>query len=144
MQYFYGDKMFLRVLDEAEFWKLQESQHTVVIRNIVPGLEEEYIRQLQNWEQALTQTQATAERYMETVIRAGSCISPELQQQIMQFINFCICQSQEFIQFLNLLSSTSSAILNNPVATTVIDHIRRESEYFIGISLVLMQMEEKK
>jgi len=144
MKHYYGDKMFLRALDEAEFWKRQESEHTVVIRNIVPGLEEEYVRQLQNWEQALSQTQATAERYMEAVIRSGSCISPQLQQQIMQFINFCICQSQEFIQFLNLISSRSAAIRDNPVVLVVIDHIRRESEYFIGIAIAVIQMEQVK
>lgn len=141
MQNYYGDKMFLRILDEAEFWKRQESEHTVVIRNIVPGLEEEYVKQLQNWELALSQTQATAERYMEAVIRSGSCISPQLHQQILGFINFCICQSQEFIQFLNLISSRSAAIRNNPVALVVIDHIRRESEYFIGIAMAVLQME---
>ena len=144
MQYYYGDKMFLRALDEAEFWKLQESEHTVVIRNVVPGLEEEYVRQLQDWEQALSQTHGVAVRYIEAVIRSGSSISPQLRQEIMQFINFCICQSQDFVQFLNSISSRSSIIRNNPVALVVIDHIRRESEYFIGIALVALRMEQGK
>lgn len=140
MQFYYGDKMFFRVLDEAEFWKLQEAEHTVVIRKVVPNLEDEYVKQLQNWELALTRTQATAVRYVEAVVRAGSYISPQLQQQIVQFINFCMRQSQEFIVFLNLISSQSSAVRENPVATTVVDHIRRESEYFIGITTTAMQM----
>lgn len=144
MQFFYGEKMFCRVLDETEFWKRQESEHTVVIRNIVPGLEEEYVRQLQNWELALSQTQATAERYLEAVNRSGSCISPQLRRQILEFINCSICQSQEFVQFLNLISFRSAAVRDNPVALTVIDHIRRESEYFIGIAMAGLQMEEKK
>lgn len=140
MQYYYGDKMFLRVLDEAEFWKQQESEHTVVIRNIVPGLEEEYAKQLQNWELAFSQTQANAEKYMEAAIRSGSSVSPQLSRQIMEFINFCIYQSQEFVQFLNLLSSRSVVVRDNPVALIVINHIRRESEYFIGIAMVALQM----
>lgn len=144
MQYYYGDKMFLRVLDEAEFWKQQESEHTVVIRQVVPGLEEEYVQQLLDWEQALSQTHATAVKYIEAVIRSGSHVSPQLQQEIMQFINFCLCQSQEFVRFLNLIASTSRAIRGNPIATTVIDHIRRESEYFIGIAMVALQMEQRK
>lgn len=139
MQYYYGDKMFYRVLDEAEFWKLQEAEHTVVIREIAPELEEEYVKQLMNWEQVFSQTQATAVRYMEAVMRAGAFISPQLQQQIIQFINLCIRQSQDFISFLNLIYSNSSAIRDSPVATTVVDHIRRESEYFIGIVISAMQ-----
>lgn len=144
MRHLYGDKTFLRVLDEAEFWKRQEAEHNVVIRNIVPGLEDEYVRQLQNWEQAFSQTQAAAERYMEAVIRSGSRISPYLHREIMGFINFCICQSQEFVQFLNLISSGSAAIRDNPVAPMVIDHIRLESEYFTGIAIVITQMEQGK
>jgi len=139
VQFFYGDKMFYRILDEAEFWKLQESEHTIVIRKIIPDLESEYVRQLQNWERALSQTRATAIRYLEAVNRAGSYISPQLQQQIVQFVNFCMRQSQEFIVFLNLILSQSSAVQENPVASTVIDHIRRESEYFIGITKVAME-----
>lgn len=139
MQFYYGDKTFLRVLDEAEFWKLQETEHTVVIRTIAPDLEDEYVEQLQNWEQVLSQTQTTAVRYVEAVIRSGSHISPQLQRQIMQFINFCIRQSQDFVMFLNLISSESTAIRDNPIATTVVNHIRRESEYFIGIATIAMQ-----
>lgn len=139
MQFYYGDKTFLRVLDEAEFWKHQEAEHTVVIRTITPNLEDEYVEQLQNWEQVLSQTQATAVRYVEAVIRSGSHISPQLERQIMQFINFCIRQSQDFVMFLNLISSESTAIRNNPIATTVVNHIRRESEYFIGIATIAMQ-----
>lgn len=139
MQFYYGDKMFYRVLDEAEFWKLQEAEHTVVVRKVVSDLEDEYVKQLQNWELVLSQTQATAVEYVEAVTRAGSYISPQLQQQIIQFINLCIKQSQEFISLLNLISSRSSAVRGNPVAATVIDHIRRESEYFIGIATIAVQ-----
>ena len=144
MQYYNGDKMHFRVLEEANFWKNQESEHTVVIRQVALGLEEAYVRQLQNWQQAFAQTQAVAVRYMEAIIRSGGQISPELQQEIMQFINFCVCQSQEFVQFLNLMSAQSPAIRDNPVATTVVDHIRRESEYFIGIGMVAMQREQRR
>lgn len=144
MQYYYGDKTFLRVLDEAEFWKFQESEHTVVIREIVPGLEDQYLMQLLDWKQALSQTRATAVKYIEAVIRSGPALSLQLQQEIIQFINFCICQSQEFIRFQNLLASTSTAIRGNLVATVVIDHIRRESEYFIGIATIAMQLERGK
>lgn len=144
MQYYYGDKMLFRVLDEADFWKLQESEHTVVISQVVPGLEEVYVMQLQNWQLAFSQTHATAVKYIEAVIRSGKHISPQLQQEIEQFINCCINQSREFVNFLNSMSANSAAIRNNPVATTVIDHIRRESEYFIGIAIAAMQKDQPK
>lgn len=46
--------------------------------------------------------------------------------------------------FLNTITSNSTAIRDNPVAITVVDHIRRESEYFIGIAMVAIQMEQQK
>nr|WP_027417925.1 DUF2935 domain-containing protein [Aneurinibacillus terranovensis] len=42
MQFYYGDKMPLRILDEIEFWKQQEAEHTVVIRELVSNLEGEF------------------------------------------------------------------------------------------------------
>ena len=46
MQFYYGGQMPLRILDEAEFWKHQEQEHTVVIRELVDNLEEEYVNAL--------------------------------------------------------------------------------------------------
>jgi hypothetical protein len=46
MQFYYGQQMPLRILDEAEFWKHQEEEHTVVIRELVAGLESSYIEAL--------------------------------------------------------------------------------------------------
>ncbi|MCX7709273.1 MAG: DUF2935 domain-containing protein [Clostridia bacterium] len=134
MQFYYGEKMPLRVLDEAEFWKLQESEHTVVIRKIVPNLEKEFVRQLENWQLLLSQAQAAAVRLIEEVIRSGSNLTPMQLQRIMQYIEFALRQSQQFVMFLNQMSAQSAAIRSNPIAQTVVSHIIRESEYFIGIA----------
>lgn len=49
MQFYYGQQMPLRVLDEAEFWKMQESEHTVVIREALTNLENQYVEALKQW-----------------------------------------------------------------------------------------------
>jgi hypothetical protein len=56
MQFYYDDKMPLRILDEGEFWKHQESEHTDVIRALVKDLEPQFVTALQAWEQALANT----------------------------------------------------------------------------------------
>lgn len=43
MQFYYGQQMPLRILDEAEFWKHQEEEHTVVISELVPDLEQPFV-----------------------------------------------------------------------------------------------------
>ena len=51
----------------------------------------------------------------------------------MNIINLSVRQSQVFVDFLGMLLRDSDAVKNNPSAVVVINHIRRESEYFIGI-----------
>lgn len=139
MQYFYGDKNPLRVLDEIELWKHQESEHTVVIRQIVPNLETVFVEQLKNWELAFAEAEGIAVRYVEAVIRSKGVISPVLMENIKQFAIFAANQSSCFVAFLNQLSVDSAAVRNNAIAITVINHIRRESEYLIGIITAALQ-----
>lgn len=138
MQYYYGDKMPLRILDEAEFWKHQEAEHTIVIRELVPNLEPQSKEALRKWEQAFSQTHALVVRYMETLVRAGHHLSPAFYHQLLELVQYCLRQSEQFIWFLNQLAAYSAPIKNNTIAITVLNHIRRESEYFIGIAQTIL------
>lgn len=138
MRLIYGEKNLLRALDETEFWKHQEAEHTSVIRQIVPNLEMEFVNQLEAWELAFSQTQARAVSFIETIIRGGNYISSELKEDILQFLTFALRQSQNWVNFLNFLVANSQAVKANPTAPVVISHIRRESEYFIGILQVIV------
>ncbi|HHV34733.1 MAG TPA: DUF2935 domain-containing protein [Syntrophomonadaceae bacterium] len=138
MQYYYGDRMIHRVLDEAEFWKQQEAEHTVVIREIVPNLEPEFVCQLEQFMLAFQKTKGKVVRYIETVIRAGCHICPGLEQEILQLIDFALRESKQFVMFLNHMLAESEAVRCNLTAQVVINHIRRESEYFIGIAQTIL------
>ncbi|MDX8364627.1 DUF2935 domain-containing protein [Cytobacillus sp. Hm23] len=138
MQFYYGQQMPLRILDEAEFWKHQEEEHTVVIRELVKDLESEYVDQLKVWEQTLKETHQHIVRFIETVIRSGNQISAKLHEDIMKLVQFCLQQSEEFIKLCRFLQRHSKPIQENQTAIVVIDHIIRESEYFIGISKALL------
>ncbi|MGI6225215.1 MAG: DUF2935 domain-containing protein [Peptococcales bacterium] len=133
MQYFYCNQNQLRVLDEIELWKHQEGEHTVVIRQVVNDLEENFVEALREWEQAFAQAEAVAVRYIEAVIRSNGMLDPVLLENIRQFIRFAVNQSCSFVAFLNQLVAESEAVRTNDIAVTVVNHIRRESEYFIGI-----------
>jgi hypothetical protein len=138
VQFYYDDKMPLRILDEGEFWKQQESEHTVVIRELVKDLEPDYVEALKSWEQAFAQTEAVFGRYIETVIRSGRKLRSRVLTQIKDLVAFSVYQSKQFILLLNELGMESSALKDNPTAIVVLNHIRRESEYFIGISEALL------
>lgn len=143
MQFYYGQQMPLRILDEAEFWKMQEQEHTVVIREILKELEPEYVKALQMWDQALSETHQQVLSYVETVIRIQH-IPPQLHRDVMQIVHYCLDQSMKFIQLIRQIKVHSAAARDNPVAGTVLDHIIRESEYFIGIARVILYGQPSK
>lgn len=138
MQYYYGNQMPLRVLDEAEFWKHQEEEHTVVIRELVGNLEQVYVEKLKEWETAFAKTHQQVVRFIETVNRSAGQVSQALYDDIMQLTSYCLQQSQEFINFCHLLVENSVPIRTNPTAKVVMNHIIVESEYFIGVAQTIL------
>ncbi|WP_099159442.1 DUF2935 domain-containing protein [Virgibacillus ndiopensis] len=138
MQFYYGSQMPLRVLDEAEFWKEQEAEHTVVMRELVRDLEQEYVDALKRWEDVLNTTHQHVERFVESVIRSGNQLSPQLYQQVLELVTFCLQESVAFTQFCKQVKTESKAVSKNPTAKVVIDHIIDESDYFIGIAQTIL------
>ncbi|WP_077329268.1 DUF2935 domain-containing protein [Virgibacillus siamensis] len=138
MQYYYGGQMPLRVLDEAEFWKMQESEHTVVMRELMPNLEKEYVDALKHWEEVLNTTHQHVKRFIESVVRSNNKVAPALYQQVLDLVSFCLQESVAFIQFCRQVKTESEAAKNNHTAKVVIDHIIDESEYFIGIAQTIL------
>lgn len=133
MRFFYGEKNILRALEEAEFWKHQESEHTDVIMEVVPDLEDEYVQRLEEYKEIFNATSGRIVQYTEGAVNCHNTLSPEMQQNIMNIIDLSVRQSQVLVDFLSMLLRDSEAVKNNPTAVVVINHIRRESEYFIGI-----------
>ncbi|MFZ7131652.1 MAG: DUF2935 domain-containing protein [Eubacteriales bacterium] len=138
MRFFYGENNYLRVLDEVEFWKLQEAEHTTVIKQIVPDLESNYIDQLDNFSQVFLQTQGQGVQLIETIIRSKGMVNQDLYRQILDFIYYAINSSKQFIQFLNEVIRDSKAVQGDNIAIIVINHIIRESQYFIGIAQTIL------
>lgn len=129
----YGALMPLRLLEEIRFWKMQEKEHTVVIRELVPNLEPVFVQTLKEWEPVFAQTEFTAGQWIEAIIRSPSAVAPHMHIQVNELLNASVKQSQEFIRQLMVMQAQSAAIQANPTAQVVIQHIIRESEYFLGV-----------
>lgn len=138
VQYYYGNQWPLRVLDEAEFWKQQEAEHTDVILGLLPDLEQDYVDGLKRWKDVLTTTRQHVKRFIESVIRSKGQLPPQLSQQVLEMASFCLQESVAFTQFCNSIKTESKAVVGNPMAVTVMDHIIDESEYFIGIAQTIL------
>jgi hypothetical protein len=135
VQLYYGDRNILRVLDEVEFWKQQEAEHTTVIQEVISNLDEASINQLQSFAMEFRQTQQKFVQLIETVIRSKGQLTQVFTNHIMDFIIYAIQESEQFILFLNDLLSQ---IENDLVGQVVINHIIRESQYFIGIAQTIL------
>ncbi|MCM3456663.1 DUF2935 domain-containing protein [Heyndrickxia oleronia] len=138
MQFYYRNQMPLRVLDECEFWKQQEEEHTVVIRELVKDLETEFFDALFEWETAFREANGRVVRFIETTIRTTGTFTYELYRELTKLVSFCLEQSVQFIAFCNQLIQESEPIVNNPTAKVVMKHIIDESEYFVGIAQAVL------
>lgn len=138
MQFYYGSQMPLRILDEAEFWKQQEAEHTIVMRELLPDLEQEYVDALKRWEEVLETTHQHVRRYIESVNRSNNQISPQLYQQVLELVTFCLQESVAFTQFCRQVKTESKTFSGNHTAKVVINHIIVESEYFMGIAQTIL------
>ena len=137
----YGQYMPIRTLEEIVFWKMQEREHTVVIRALAE-LEPPFVEALHKWEGVLTQTEDLARQYLQAALQSLShvgsgsglpTISPSFSLNIQQLEAYSAEQSQHFVRLLELLLQDSKAVAANPVLQIVIHHIIRESEYFLGV-----------
>ena len=138
MQYYYGEQNILRALDEAEFWKHQETEHAGLIPVVTPGLEEQYVQKLEEFGVELGRMHAQSVQYTVSITRSKGSVSRELRRQMVDFIHQCVKQSQEFSAFMTELLRDSQAVKSQQTSQTVIRHMIRESQYFIGIDQLIL------
>jgi len=133
MQFLYGDKNVLRALDEADFWKQQEAEHTTVIRLVTPELEPQFVKSLMEFQRSFNMIYGYIKRYIESITRSKGDISDKMKDDILELLDYCKQQSQHFIKLLEEMLANSRVVQKSSSSQTVINHIMRESQYFIGI-----------
>ena len=138
MQYYYGEKNIARALDEAEFWKHQEKEHTGLIPEVTPNLEPQYVQKLEQLGVALGNMNAEAVKFTASITRSRGMVPRELRKQMLDFIKLCMEQSRDFVGLMTEMLSESQAVRDSQASQTVIHHMIRESQYFIGIEQLVL------
>lgn len=110
VQYYYGEQNIYRALDEAEFWKNQEAEHTTVIILTTPGLEQEYVDKLHQFELEFRRLHSELVLLIESVTRSKFALTRDLKAGMISLIKECIQSSQMFVIFLQELLQNSSAV----------------------------------
>lgn len=138
MQFYYGEQNILRALDEAEFWKHQEAEHTGLIPVVTPNLEPQYAQRLTQLGNEISAMNAEAVKFITSVVRSRGVVSRDLKMQMLDFVKQCIEQSKEFIELMQDMLQNSRAVQASAASPTVVKHMIRESQYFIGIEQLIM------
>lgn len=138
MLFVYGPYMPLRLLEEIRFWKTQEMEHTVVIREIVPNLEPPYVALLQAWEPVFARTEQMADKLLAALVPQAAHLPPACREQVDVLLHVSAEQSKRFIEQLHRIVKESAAVAASPVAVTVVHHIIRESDYFLCVLATLV------
>ena len=138
MRFYYGEQNILRALDEAEFWKHQEAEHAGLIPAVTPELEPQYVQRLAQFGNELARMNAEAVKYIESIIRSKGMVSRVLKTQMLRFIKECVEQSGCFCAFMEELLENSNAVRSSNTSQTVLRHMIRESQYFIGIDQLII------
>jgi len=138
MQYYYGAQNILRALDEADFWKHQEMEHTALIGVVTPNLEPYYVQKLSQLGNEIAHLYSEAVKYVESVTRSRGVLSRELKIQMYNLIKKCVEQSQYFTELMEEMLTESQAVKENPTTPTLLHHMIKESKYFIGVAQLIL------
>lgn len=132
MLFIYGAQLPVRLLEEIRYWKHQERKHTVFIKAAVPDLEPDYVKMLDQWADVFSDTEKAADELLRYILSHQTPPSPQMFAQIEQLLHASCEQSRAFIRQLYGMKEHSEAVHKIPLATTVLLHIIRESEYFLN------------
>lgn len=128
--YHYGDRMELRLLDEIWFWAMQGREHSVVLKELL-DTEEPFIDELSRFEERFGKLEGKAIQYVEGLSRYGYR-SHQIQAKTVRLAQKAYDVHQAYILFLDHFLKESKAA-KGPVARTLVNHIKNETEYFMGI-----------
>jgi len=138
----YGALMPLRILEDIHFWKQQEKEHTLVIRQLIPHLEASYTEALQQWKQVFSQVEQSSRQWIEATIHTKQ-INQSLSSNVSELMQVSLQQSRQFTAFLHDMLAHSEAVQQQTLASVVIQHIIRESDYFIGIVFTVLSYHQQ-
>ena len=127
----YTELTLSNILNNIIFWKHQEAEHSLILQNTYPFLEEPYLKDLRKWYIILSNTEQTAISLLENVLKRNTSLN-ELNDKIIPFNNYAKKQSQNFINFLSALFINSKIVSENPSSPIIIEHMINESTYFIA------------
>ncbi|CAM4417005.1 Fe-Mn family superoxide dismutase [Paenibacillus tarimensis] len=131
MLFVYGPYMPLRWLEEVRSWKQQEQQYAAVIKQLVPNLEPEYARVLEEWGPVFESTERCASMWIHHWQQDPARLPVTAETQVEALLQAAQAQSEAFIRQLRHIQENSAALSANPAAPALTGHVIRQSRSFL-------------
>jgi len=125
----YGPYMSLRWLEEVRAWKGKEKEQAAIVRELVPSLEPELQRNLQEWEAVFDSTVQCANTWLHSGFSRGESRSqPAISEsQLDALLQAARAQSEGFIQHLQYMLERSNAVRVSAAAPVLLRYAQRAS-----------------
>lgn len=131
---------WVRILEEINFWKIQETEHARLIVSSTPELEAPFVGLLKEWEELFTTTSRATATLLQTTGTLGERGSESLwEQNARHLLQVALEQSNQFARQLHDLTNHSEAVRNQPLGKSLIGHVISESQYFIVVAESISQ-----
>ncbi|PZD95613.1 superoxide dismutase [Paenibacillus sambharensis] len=131
MLFVYGPYMPLRWLEEVRSWKQQEQQYAAVIKQLVPNLEPEYARVLEQWCPVFESTERCAAMWIHHWQQDPARLPVTAETQVEALLQAAQAQSEAFIRQLQHIHENSAALSANPAAPALTGHVIQQSRSFL-------------
>lgn len=131
----YNSLMPLRIMEEVRFWKMREKENIAMLSELCTGIEPHFAQLLQAWADVLHKTGDAADRWIKSSLNESLAMHNLAQNQsdYNKMMRHAVKQSEDLTQHLHKLAAQSHTISNSPPIIVVVQHIIRESEYFLGV-----------
>lgn len=126
----YGSLLPLRMIEEIHLWKKKEKEHTRIIQNIIPQLEEPYSHLLQQWDHVFASTENLAGGWLRQATQRMNPSSVRTAS-VEALLERTVSQSKEFGEQLRLMIQESRAVAAQPAARFIIENIANEAEHIV-------------
>jgi hypothetical protein len=105
---------------------------------MTPNLEQEYIHRLKQLGNNINVLRGEIVKSIESANRSF-VLNREIRAKMTDIVKQCIKQSNDFIELMNEMVANSKVVQANNSSKTVILHMIRESQYFVGIEQLVLQ-----
>lgn len=134
MKVYNREQMPFKVLYEAAYWKLQELNYTVLMSKLAKNLAQEQTNHFKQWEYTFDTTHRQIHRFIESAPESNEQFRPQLYEQVLDLVTFCLQESVRFIHFCYQLKKTNESTINDLMIQEVIDHVINQSDDFVGFA----------